>query len=837
MTSKPNEQQVKPRSWQRDYGVLAVLWLAAALGDRLWLHLDQAPPAWDQGDHLSRAMNYWRVLQQPDLWSKHWWTELWKLSPTYRAPFVYLATVPFLAWFGAGYDQATLVNLVFTGVLLLATYHLGSCLFSAQVGLWAAGLCLLSHTLAVTRIDYLLDYGLTASLTVAFTFLTYWRYYPRQGWRWTIASGIALGIVFLNRPTGLLFLAVPLGWLGIEAIIKRQWGRLGQLIILGLIATGLGWPWFSTNWLTVLSSIAQANANGFVYEGEPQANTLAGWLHYARELPTTLSFPIVTVGLGCGLIALGRWLCQGQAGNSDARISTPSAPGAWAWLVSFAGGIYVLCSLAANKDPRFIQPYLPAMALVFARLLTLGIGRWWSVMRWGTAIVATVLLLTNLFPLVKGGSSQHHPYQGASYPHEQVIATIIQQQPYQRSTIGLVANTAQINPMNVDFYGAVANFQVYGRQLAFSEKTALPDSRALDWYLTKTGDQGAYNAIEAGQQALKQLVESSPDLALHRTWQLPDGSELRLYHRRNPSITVTVSDRAPGSTVALLDITLPSVVAPGNPAPVTYTWSGSWADLRDGLVLMDWVPSQIVVSNRPIPWLQDHGIGLGHLYAGATPPLDTTPMQVVERLALQPPANLPTGQYRLQVTYLNRKTGKSYPLAIPDAIITVADQAAPQPVPELDVVTQVRSLAALLPQGQLEPVFNDIGRINQYDPIQDYVPQLELMLKHRLQADPDRLDLLYTLGLIYVLQQRPQPAIATFTRLTQLDGQNPWAWAYLGLARLYSFQPWRATAALNQAETLKPGIPEVETLQIVAAAMRLDIPTVRQIWQREQAKT
>jgi hypothetical protein len=454
--------------------------------------------------------------------------------------------------------------------------------------------------------------------------------------------------------------------------------------------------------------------------------------------------------------------------------------------------------------------------------------------------LAIVLLLSNLFPLPGFANSQHRPYLGPAYPHSQVIAEVIQKQPYLRSTIGLVANTAQINPMNVDFYGATATFQVYGRQLAFSDKTALQDSRALDWYLTKTGDQGAYNAIEAGQKALKTLVESSPDLTLHRTWQLPDASELRLYHRRTPPVIVTASDRSE-KTVQLLQVTLPPAIPAGQITPITYTWSGAWADLRDGLVLLDWVPQSTTDTTIPPPWLHDHGIGLGQLYAGATPPPDAMPMQVVERLATQPPASLLPGLYTLQATYLNRQTGETYPLSVPIVAVRVEPQAAPQSSvpesPELDLPSQFRALAALLSQGKLEPVFNEIGRINQYDPIQDYMVQLETMLTHRLRKTPDRPDLLYPLGLVYVLQRRTQPAIASFTRLTELDSQNPWSWAYLGLAHLYSFHPQRATLALDQAEAIKPGISEVQTLRVVAAAMRLDVPKVQRLLKSSQHDT
>jgi hypothetical protein len=42
--------------------VLLALWLSCLLADGLWVGQHHLPPAWDQGDHLSRALGFWQVL-------------------------------------------------------------------------------------------------------------------------------------------------------------------------------------------------------------------------------------------------------------------------------------------------------------------------------------------------------------------------------------------------------------------------------------------------------------------------------------------------------------------------------------------------------------------------------------------------------------------------------------------------------------------------------------------------------------------------------------------------------------------------------------------------------
>ncbi|MDX2098839.1 MAG: glycosyltransferase family 39 protein, partial [Leptolyngbyaceae cyanobacterium bins.59] len=273
----------------RDWMILLLLWLLAAIVDRLWFAFDHSVPGWDQADHLTRSLNYWRVIQNAQPHSGQWWTELWQQSSTYRAPFFYLATVPFFFLFGRGGDQATLINLVFTALLLVSTYLLGKRCFNRSIGLWAAGLGLLSPQLVYARTDYLLDYGLTALVTAVFLCLTYWRDNPvRLAWVWSLWGGLGLGLTLLTKPTGFIYFLVPGIWVLGSSLLQRQWLRLVQFVLAGVLAWLVIAPWFITNWLTIFTSMSHSNSVGAI-EGDPTAATLAGWLHYVQFLPGMIS--------------------------------------------------------------------------------------------------------------------------------------------------------------------------------------------------------------------------------------------------------------------------------------------------------------------------------------------------------------------------------------------------------------------------------------------------------------------------------------------------------------------------------------------------------------------
>lgn len=253
--------------------------------------------------------------------------------------------------------------------------------------------------------------------------------------------------------------------------------------------------------------------------------------------------------------------------------------------------------------------------------------------------------------------------------------------------------------------------------------------------------------------------------------------------------------------------------------PVTYEWSGAWEPLRSGLVLLTWHN-----QTSPQRWLHDHGIGMGNLAGGENPnvaPPRTTSYHVTEQMSMLPPADIAEGIYTLEATYLNRN-GETYPISVPPVTLKIERVAPANPAPELDLLTQHRSIATALAGGTkaLERIFAEVARINQYDPIQDYLVQTFLAMEYRLQREPQNLEWAYTLALSNVLQQRVPGAIAALERVTQLDSQNPYAYAYLAFVHLYNWNGSAAQAALKPAFALNPNLPELQTLSGIAALMQ-----------------
>jgi 4-amino-4-deoxy-L-arabinose transferase-like glycosyltransferase len=861
--------------------VLGIIWLLGAISDRLWFAVDRSVPAWDQAEYLTSTLNYLQALQHPQWFSGEWWTNFWLLS-TKIPPLVYILTVPFLDIFGTGGDRATLVHLLFSAILLASVYNLGTKLFNRQVGLWAAAICVLLPGLYRFRLQFLLDFPVTAAITFCFYCLTMWKEEGRRkkeegrgkkeegrgkkeegtlsqspplplspsSFFWAIAFGISLGLSILVKHTTVLFLFTPILWLTVGAVRQKAWGRLAQLAGALLLSTAVFGPWAKTNWLLILTGAKRATIDSAIAEGDPGLNTIDAWIYYWNHLPEHVSWPLL-------LIPLVGFILYYWRNKADSRSILHL--NSCRWLAVFWVGAYLINSLNLNKDDRYVIPYLPVVAIFLAYCLTLWPQRWGKQIRWGTIGLAILMMLFHIWPL--GGSfgnslvqvfspgNSSYPYLGKEWPHQEVIAEIIDTEPYLQSTLGVLPSTPEINQHNLNYYGALADFQVYGRQVATNIKEVPQDVRSLSWFLSKTGPQGSIREnIKKAQNAAVAAIETGGKFQLQKSWVLPDNTNLNLYRKRSHPVEIQPLHEA-RSQVQLEQVTVLAKPVPGVALPVTYIWSGPWQQLQSGLVLLTWQNQQSgdIPPGQTFRILHDRAIAQGTLHPGMLEADKfAVGFRVVDRTAMLTPANIAPGSYNLQGTYLNRKTGETYPINVPQVTIkidaepvVIASQTRTgneyekkfkiaetfpgnEDLPELDLVTQLREMAVNLPKGLpgLEPVFQQIGRINQYDPTQDYTVQAEQALAYRLRQEPNNVELAYALAFSRVLQQNVESAIAALEKVTKLDSQNPYAYAYLAFVQLYGWHPKAAEMALKPALALNPNLPEIRILNGLAALMQ-----------------
>ncbi|MCT0208862.1 hypothetical protein [Synechococcus sp. CS-1332] len=802
----------------RDGWVLLGLWLAGVLLDVLWLQRHTQPPAWDQGEHLSRALGVWQVLGEAAPFDPSWWQRLWAETPTYRGPFTYLVTAPVFSLLGPGYGSAILSNSLFQALLLGSLYGLGRLAHSRAAGLWAAFLCGVSPALLNQRSDYLIDFSLTAVLTATWWLLSVRVLArPRHPWLWSLGGGLGLGAVVLTRPTGLVMLWLPLlalAWMALAALVQRgRPARLGESLLALAAATAVAWPWWSQNWLTILSTVNKARQWGVLYQDGLEANTLAGWLFYPRLLPTMAGAALVAVVVAGGLL------------SRSLRRSPP--PSRWpkqrlAWWLSFPLGGLLLATLMSTKDFRFVLPLVPQLCLGLGILLASAAGRWTTGWRLAVVGIGVWGALASQFALAANptGFPPRPPIAGPPWPLEAIVSTIRQRSPEQLSTLAVLPDSQGLNAFNLDAEGRRQKFRVAARQTVAPVDQLDGDLAGFDWFLLKGGDQGVMS--DDRQAALDGMVRRSPAFQAAGSWPLPDGSSAELFERRQLSLEMTpVACGADPSLQLDLSVEPSSPLRPGSEAVLVSRLRGPAAELRDGLLLLDWRPE---TAGAGLPsWRHDRGIGQGMLRVDSSACLE-----VRERLALVVPAGLPDGTYQLRARALDRQ---GQPLALrrsPLPLTVAADGGGGDSGAPPNRIDQLLALGRLLREGELDLLFRQVGQINQRDPQQTYLAQGERLLRARLQETPPDagggdLEDLYGLALAQALQRHADGAVDTLQRIVSLEPSNPHALMALGFVQLYRFHPGQAQVALDAAARLDPGNRTLRTLRAVASGLRLDV--------------
>jgi 4-amino-4-deoxy-L-arabinose transferase-like glycosyltransferase len=604
---------------------------------------------------------------------------------------------------------------------------------------------------------------------------------------------------------------------------NRRGERILQLIVSFLVSALVWFPWYRTNWIFLFSTIQNSNSIPATLEGDPSLNTLAAWTYYWQDLPFAVSWVLLIIPVvGLLLHLLGRF--PPDKDGIDAK----TARRGLAWLALYFGGAYFVCSSIYNKDTRYILPYLPILAIFLAYGLIQWRGRWTWV-RGFTIALALLVAIAKLFPLPipdnlaqsLSPSVNFRPYLGQRVPDAELIESVIQKQPYQTHTLGVIANTDSVNHNTLNFFGTLRDFQVKGRELGVKPEEVQQDGRSLDWFVTKTGANGFARDT---QLALADRLKTDPQFTLQQRWQMPDNSELRLFHRKIPLVSVEPFSPAP-TQITLDRVTVPTSFPPGHPTPIRYEWLGKGQDLAEGIVLLTW---RSVQNPETSFWIHDHGLGMGTLLRTA----NDRGLRVIENTAMLPTADLPAGDYQLDAIYLQRNTGVTYPIAVPKTRVHLDPQQAPIPAPELDLVTQLRQLALNLPKGikGLDPIFRQVDRLNQYDPNQDYLNQAEIALNYRLSHDSQPpVEWRYGVILANVLQQEPNPLIDHLETLIEQDPSNPYFSAYLAFVYLYNWQPYAAQKALQPALILAKNVPEIQGLNAIAALMQGNLVKAWQI--------
>ena len=487
---------------------LALLWLLSTVLERRWLTLDQRLPSWDQADYLNSALDHGRALGLLPGGSWQGWSALLDYSPKIP-PLASLVNGTVMAVSGDSPDQAAWSLSLWFGVLLVGVALWGRQWQGPGLGLLAAFFCVVAPGLAEWRVDYVLEIPLCAGCIWSQWLLGRWLRPGGASWTAAFLAAVAMAGALLIKQSALLVLLGPAFWAVLVGLQDRQrrWQLLASLgLVLALVV-----PWLSHNLITAIGGTNRATLESAAREGDPNATSLAGWLWYPRRLPDLIG-PIPLIGGLAGGVVAGR------------QLSWPRGDGAWLWGVFLSG--WLLTTLSPNKDPRYLAPLLPLLALLLARSWLLLSGA--MPKAWGQPLLGLVLLFS------AWGTAQTR-FQSIlrapvfPQPIDKIVAAAQGATRSTPRTLIVVPSRPQLNQHSISFLGRRGGGGLVGRQLGSSSADIKPALDQAQQVLLATGDQGS---VRRSAEKLSQAIRSSGWFALQQQWPRPEGGTYELWVRK-----------------------------------------------------------------------------------------------------------------------------------------------------------------------------------------------------------------------------------------------------------------------------------------------------------------
>lgn len=331
------------------------------------LHYDAVAFSNETSGHFARSLQ---------LYSWDFLDQLFVTKFSYP-PFYYYSSFPLYRLFGQSQDVAAMTNFLYIGLLLFSVYGIGRALRNPATGLLGAFIVSTSIAIYAFSRVYLLEFAVTAITALCIYLLILSQGFTRRSC--SLLFGVSCGIGLLIKFSLPLYIIGPVifclffeGRLSAKGAprkprrTEKHWN-----VALALAAMiGISAPWYAIN-------LDEIRNRSFIYSGTLSAESSDGgevqeekMIHTARSRFTGDSFwswikLLYQVQIGTfyfGLFALSL-LYHCFVGRRDYPI-----PLLWFTVTLFLfTTIYIV---HGGREPRFVVPYLPAIGLLIALMIT-----------------------------------------------------------------------------------------------------------------------------------------------------------------------------------------------------------------------------------------------------------------------------------------------------------------------------------------------------------------------------------------------------------------------------------------------------------------------------------
>ena len=463
--------------------------------DYYWIKIYDLIPAWDQGYHLSNLYRYSNLLQELNIFYEDWWSSFWSITDSYRGPLTYIVSAIFINLFGKTLDNSILSNFIFNLITILSIYEICRKYFTKEIGLWATYIYTFNPFIFNLRNDYLIDISQVSFIMANWLFLTKWYFSNKSVYKYSFLSGIFAGLLFLTKPTAIVFFILPISILYLRKITSFKFSSskfILELLIFPISFIFIIYPWVSKNWLTIITSIINSFSWGLKYQEGLEINTIEGWYYYPLEIFKILNPILIFSIIFLYLINIYKQKFSSKSYFNFSNILN-KLPKNINWWIALPLNILLINILMSSKDPRFILPVIPLLCILMGKIIYNFRNKYYLSInsKIYLIILIIILLITQQFNTYNSKFSKSNNLDNkANIIHKEIVNTVSKESPYLDNIIGFIPDTKEFNAFNLNAEALRINNHIKVSQIISNKNTYESELKRYDWFIVKTADQG-----------------------------------------------------------------------------------------------------------------------------------------------------------------------------------------------------------------------------------------------------------------------------------------------------------------------------------------------------------
>jgi 4-amino-4-deoxy-L-arabinose transferase-like glycosyltransferase len=536
---------------RRDWLFLGLLLVLVEASIIAWTASDHSLPCWDTSNHRITSILAYDLLRHPHGHTLDWYRSLICVSTLYP-PFFYIVSAGLKLILGRAAQTDLSANLGFAAVMFLSTYYAARETYKSTLAARFAVLILfLCPMIFWSTHCALLDCAANSMVALSLASFIWWAKKPI--YLRSIVLGIVFGLTILTKNNAVIFLAGPVLIVTISALLAKQYGRISQLCLAGLVSGIVVLPWLllaGPGMCKVIAFVQSQNLS----PGDTDNQISACFHNLATFITLDIPFGVVTPLLCVCLVT--------------ALLSYRTFNGNKLYLLASAVcGVVLASSFRWQHQYRYITPAAIPLAIITAELFA---NCWLARIWWQRCLLVFVISLAVLqflytsfsqYPLrmpswlyrvaenlFNPGRSKLTNCQGISLrplpPADWGTLwslSVIEQGIGRNATSVMIMPASDTVEISTFLYLAFVRgdpiqfltcrkYAVLGDRVKFDPNYAA----SADWYVLKTGDQGRQMIDVESDRAYARwcnFVRSSKSFHLIGTKVLPDRSLLQIYHK------------------------------------------------------------------------------------------------------------------------------------------------------------------------------------------------------------------------------------------------------------------------------------------------------------------